>query len=165
MLSLPIPQATKEYRTIIRYYPLSLLKKPLEIHFLLGEYSTISEIRQKIQEQALKAGLIHPDHKELPFIARVKGKSVVEMLEREKFIKTHIEKGDEICTFERILLPEHQTEGHFILELKFAQYRRNYLFMSGQQQICTSRLIIANKAWTVRQLKIEIFKLLQPIIA
>jgi hypothetical protein len=28
------------------------------------------------------------------------------MIEREKFIKTHIEKGDEICAFERVAIPE-----------------------------------------------------------
>jgi hypothetical protein len=45
MLSLPIPQPSKDYRTVIRYYPLSLVKRPLELHFELGEYATISEVR------------------------------------------------------------------------------------------------------------------------
>jgi len=54
------------------------------------------------------------------------------MIEREKFIKTHIEKGDEICAFERVPIPEGQIQNHFVLELKFSQTRRNYLLMNSQ---------------------------------
>ena len=86
------------------------------------------------------------------------------MIEREKFIKTHIERGDEICAFERFSLPEGQNDQFFILELKLSQYKRSFMFMSSAQPICNSRLMVVDKSWTVRKTKIEIFKLFRPII-
>jgi hypothetical protein len=50
MLSLPIPQPTKDFKTTIKYYPLSLLEKPKEFIFSIAEYTTVTEIKQKIHE-------------------------------------------------------------------------------------------------------------------
>lgn len=45
MLSLPIPQPTKDFKTVIRYFPLSLLEKPKEFVFSISEYTTVTEIK------------------------------------------------------------------------------------------------------------------------
>jgi hypothetical protein len=37
----------------------------------------------------------------------VKGKNVIELLNKEKSIKSVIEKGEEICAYERIQIPEN----------------------------------------------------------
>lgn len=159
MLSLPIPQPTKDFKTIIKYYPLSLIEKPKEFVFSIGEYTTMTEIKQKIQE-----ALGRDASTDYPFLCKIKNKNVVELLDKEKFIKSYIEKGDEICAYERITLPPNTTENFFLLEVKIAQYRRNYLLISGAQQICNSLLLIADRRWTVRQLRLQIFKTLRPLI-
>lgn len=53
-----------------------------------------------------------------PFLAKIKNKSVNELIDREKFIKTFIERGDEICAYERRALPETGAEMFFLLEIK-----------------------------------------------
>jgi hypothetical protein len=113
MLSLPIPQATKDIKFTIKYFPLSLLNKPKEFTFLIGEYATLSEIKQKIAES------IPPEQSQhAPFIARMKNKSVTELVDKEKFIKTFIERGDEICAYERISLPDNAGDNFILTEVK-----------------------------------------------
>lgn len=41
----------------------------------------------------------------MPFLCKIKNKNVVELIDKEKFIKSYIERGDEICAYERITLP------------------------------------------------------------
>lgn len=113
MLSLPIPQAQKDLKVSIKYYPRSLLCKPKEFIFQVGEYATLNEIKAKIVENVPKEQA--EDH---PFVAKIKNKSVIELLDKEKFMKTYIERGDEIVAYERIALPENAGSSHFLLEVK-----------------------------------------------
>lgn len=113
MLSLPIPLAQKDLRITIKYFPRSLLQRPREYQFQLNEYATLNEIRAKIIES-------HPT-KEQPsdlFMTKIKNKCVNEILDKEKFVKTYIEKGDEICAYERVTLPENSGDNFFLLEVK-----------------------------------------------
>jgi hypothetical protein len=48
MLSLPIPHAQKDLKVSIKYYPRSLLDKPKEFIFQVGEYATLNELKSKI---------------------------------------------------------------------------------------------------------------------
>ena len=89
---------------------------------------------------------------------------MVELLDKEKFIKSYVERGDEIIAFERMPLPENHGDNFFLLELKISQYRKSYYVFSGVQQIATSRLFIIDKRMTVRQMKIELFKFFKPLI-
>lgn len=45
MLSLPIPQAAKEIRIAVKYYPLSLWAQHKEFIFSVSEFATLSEIK------------------------------------------------------------------------------------------------------------------------
>lgn len=159
MLSLPIPLATKELRLNIKYFPRSLTDPPREFQFLVGEFATLNEIKQRIAESIPPEQNLHP-----PFITRVKNKNVIELLDKEKFIKSFVERGDEIVAFERPPLPENHGDNFFLLELKICQNRRSYLWFSGVQQIATSRLFIMDKRMTARQLKIAIFKFFRPLL-
>ena len=49
MLSVPIP-INKDFKFTIKYFPLSLSEKPKEFQISVGEYVTLSEIRQKLVE-------------------------------------------------------------------------------------------------------------------
>lgn len=53
------------------------------------------------------------------------------MIDREKFIKTFVERGDEICAYQRIALPDNATDNFFILELRIVQVRKSYYLFSG----------------------------------
>lgn len=50
MLSLPIPQGTKEMKFQVKYYPLSLTSSPLLFTFSVSDYTTIPELKSKILE-------------------------------------------------------------------------------------------------------------------
>jgi hypothetical protein len=49
MLSVPIP-VNKEIKLTIKYFPLSLSEKPKEFMINVGEFVTLSEIKQKLVE-------------------------------------------------------------------------------------------------------------------
>jgi len=85
------------------------------------------------------------------------------MLDKEKFMKSYVECGDEIVAYERIALPENAGSSHFLLEVKIYQPRKSYLLFSSPQPIAHSRLFIINKKWTVRKVKFEIFKFFRPL--
>lgn len=124
----------------------------------MGEYATLNEVKAKIVENVPKE-----QAEELPFVTKIKNKSVVELLDKEKFMKTYIERGDEIVAYERIALPESSAGNHFLLEVKIYQQRKSYLFFNSSQPIAHSKLFIVNKKWTVRKVKFEIFKLFRPL--
>jgi hypothetical protein len=99
-----------------------------------------------------------------PFLTKVKNKCITEMIDREKFIKTFVERGDEICAYQRIALPDNATDNFFILELRIVQVRKSYYLFTGVQPVCHSRVIIIDKQKTVRELKMDIFKFFRPLI-
>jgi hypothetical protein len=43
---------------------------------------------------------------------------MIELLNKEKFIKSVLDKGDEICAFERPIIPENNIENFFLVEIK-----------------------------------------------
>jgi len=54
-------------------------------------------------------------------MARIKNRSVNDLLDRDKFIKSVVERGEEIAAYERIALPEGQAEHFFLVEVKLLQ--------------------------------------------
>ena len=51
---------------------------------------------------------------------RVHNKNIVEMLGKEKFIKSVLEKGDEICAYQRQNMRD-ELQDYFLLEVKIMQ--------------------------------------------
>lgn len=101
MLSLPIPQGTKETRFSIKYYPRSLSQRPKLFTFNVSDFTTIQELKTKILE-----GVPEPQRAHLPFMTRIRNRSVSDLLDREKFIKSFVDRGDEVAAYERMALPE-----------------------------------------------------------
>jgi len=50
-------------------------------------------------------------------LAKVKNKCSVDILSKEKFIKSLLEKGDEICAYERLHI-NGVTDEYFLVEIK-----------------------------------------------
>lgn len=100
----------------------------------------------------------------VPLLTRLKNKSVTDLLDREKFIKSFVDRGDEIAAYERIALPEGQAEHYFLVEVKILQSRRSYYLLKGTYQIANSRLFIFDKRKTVREVKKEIYAFLRPLL-
>ncbi len=100
MLSVPIP-SSKEYRLNVKYFPYNLLEQPLDFIFNVGEMVSASEIRQKVLDNL-------PQNKKniQLFITRVRDKSSVEIISKDKLISSKSDKSSEICVYERINLPE-----------------------------------------------------------
>lgn len=84
--------------------------KHKEFAINVGEFITINELRTKIFEY-----LPDSPNKQSPFIMRVHNKNVIELMGKEKFIKSVLEKGDEICAYER---PVSSDKEEFLLEVK-----------------------------------------------
>ena len=53
-------------------------------------------------------------------LARVHNRNVIELMGKEKFVKNAMEKGDEICAFERPIVNNFHGGGdeNFLLEVK-----------------------------------------------
>lgn len=85
-------------------------------------------------------------------------------MNKDKFVKSFVEKGDEICAYERIPLPEDAGNNFFLMEVKVSQHRKSYLLFSGQPQIANSRILIIDRRITVREFKLEIFKHFKPLL-
>ena len=92
----------------------------------------------------------------MPLIVRVKNKGIAELMGKEKFIKSILEKGDEICAYERPQIREG-SDDNFLLEVKIMQSRRSYFMYSGPQTITYSRLFIFERRSTVKEVKLRIF--------
>jgi len=43
---------------------------------------------------------------------------VINLLSKEKFVKSLLEKGDELCAYERLALPESGNDNFFLVEVK-----------------------------------------------
>lgn len=95
MLSVPIP-VNKELKLSIKYFPIDISQNPKEFIMNVGEYVTFSEIKQKLIEN-----LPEEQRKQPPFIVRARNKNIAELMSKEKFIKSVLDKGDEICAYER----------------------------------------------------------------
>jgi hypothetical protein len=95
MLSVPIP-INKDFKLTVKYFPLSLTERPKEFSINVGEFVTLNEIRQKIVDS-----LPEEQSKQAPFITRVLNKNVIEIMGREKFIKSLLEKGCEIVAYQK----------------------------------------------------------------
>lgn len=148
MLSLPIPQATRDTKFSIKYIPLSLAERPIDFTFQINDLTTFGDIKQKIQDN-----LSPSDNKEPPFITRVKAKSCAEILGKEKLVKPFLERvgqDAEIYAYERIPLPQNHEDNFLLVEVKLLQNRRSYYLMKGIHQFGVSRLFIYDKRWTVR---------------
>lgn len=52
------------------------------------------------------------------------------MFVREKMIRTNLEKGEEICVYERPHLQE-PIENFFLVEVKIFQHKRSYMFFNS----------------------------------
>ena len=52
------------------------------------------------------------------FLGKVKNKNTIELLNKERFIKSIFDKGEELCAFQRPALPEHGTDNFFLVEVK-----------------------------------------------
>jgi len=126
MLSVPIPH-TKEVKLPVKFFPLNPTQQPLEFVFSVNDFVSAQEIRSKIIDS------LGPDGKNLQlFICRVKDKSAIEIVGKEKMISTKMDKGTEICVYERMQIPESNKNDEFmLLEIKIYQYKRSWMFMSS----------------------------------
>ncbi len=52
-----------------------------------------------------------------PFIGKVKNKCSIDLLRKEKFIKSLLEKGDEIIAYQRPVVPDN-TDNYFLIEVR-----------------------------------------------
>jgi hypothetical protein len=64
--------------------------------------------------------LPHDNVKAPLFIGKVKNKNCIELLTKEKFIKSNLEKGEDLCAYERPVLPEGATDNYFLVEVKIS---------------------------------------------
>jgi len=124
MMSVPIP-VHKEFKLSVKYFPLSLADNPKEFIFSVGEFVTLSEIRQKLLDNLPKE-----QTKQAPFITKVHNKNVVEIMGREKFIRSVLDKNVEIIAFERPFIND-SIEGYFLVEVKIVQGKKSYFVFSG----------------------------------
>ena len=65
----------------------------------------------------MQENLTDEQNKSPPYLVKMKNKNLVELLEKEKFIKSYLDKGDEICAYERPSTKE-VIEDKLYLELK-----------------------------------------------
>jgi hypothetical protein len=92
-----------------------------------------------------------------PFLTRIRNKCISDLMDREKFIKSYVDRGDEVAAYERIALPEGAGDNFFLVEVKLLQSRRSYYLLKGTQNFANSRLFIFDKRKTVRDVKLELF--------
>lgn len=85
------------------------------------------------------------------------------MFVKEKMIRTNLEKGEDICVYERPQLHE-PIENFFLVEVKIFQHKRSYMFFNSVQPISHSRLFIFNRRMTVKDVKLQLFKYFRPLI-
>lgn len=75
------------------------------------------------------------------------------MLQKDKFVKNLLEKGEEIVAYQR---PIEDGKHKFFFEVKVFQQKRTYtswLYASAPSQICNSRLFLFDKTETIRSIK------------
>ena len=157
MISVPIPMNT-DFKLTVKYFPMSLAERPKKFHLSVGEFVTITEIRQKINDH-----LSTESTKQLPFMTRVQNKSILGIMSKERFKKSTLDKGEEIVAYERPFQND-SNEGNVLIEIKILQMKRSYLFMTNIQPISYSRIFVIDKRMTVRQFKKKIYEFFRPII-
>jgi len=146
----------KDFKLTLKYIPLALAEKPKELVMSVGEFVTTNEIKQKLKE------LVDYSDKAPPFIAKVQNKFVTELVGREKFIKSILDKGEELVAYERPVLRD-SNDCYTLIEVKIMQERRSMLMWSGLQPLTYSRLFIFDKRHTFRQIRKQIFSFFRPI--
>jgi hypothetical protein len=99
VLSLPIPNQKNNSFTI-KYIPVNTDESPKEFQLSVGEFVTVNEIRQKIEEYLKPED--DPDWIE-PFLTTVTNKQSIDLIYEERFLRTQgFEKqGMEIVAYER----------------------------------------------------------------
>lgn len=75
-----------------------------------------------------------------------------------------MDKGEDLCAFERQTTSEGNSEHLFLVETKIYQHKKSWYIFSGVQPISYSRLLIFDRRKSVRDVKKEIFKFFRPII-
>lgn len=65
------------------------------------------------------------------FLGKVKDKNQIDILSKERFVKSYLEKGVEICAFEKPFIPENATENYCLIEMKIFQHSRSYYIFKG----------------------------------
>lgn len=117
----------------IKYIPILTDAQPKEFQLCVGEFVTVNEIRQKIEEQ------LRPKEDEdewiPPFLTTVTNKSSIEINSDERFLKCHdLEKnGQEIVAYERepmsIFNPQKGDDISDLLlcEIRMVQPRRSMM--------------------------------------
>jgi hypothetical protein len=66
-----------------------------------------------------------------PFLGRVRNKNYIEVLGKERFLKPSFEKGEEICLYEKTLLPENSTDNYMLVEIKIYQHQKTWYVFKG----------------------------------
>jgi hypothetical protein len=96
----------------VKYIPIEITETPQEFLISVGEYVTVNEIRQKVEDyliaQKFKEGTPDDDWVS-PFLTHVQDKQGCEIINEEKFVRTQgLEKlGQEIVAYERAPLSKY----------------------------------------------------------
>jgi len=75
----------------IKYLPFNMGERPAEFQLSVGEYVTVNEIRQKVEDYLVNTKF--PDGKPdehwiCPFLTTVTGKQSIDLISEEKFVRT-----------------------------------------------------------------------------
>jgi len=75
----------------IKYLPFNIGERPAEFQLSVGEYVTVNEIRQKVEDYLVNTKF--PDGKPdehwiCPFLTTVTGKQSIDLISEEKFVRT-----------------------------------------------------------------------------
>lgn len=60
------------------------------------------------------------NQKTQPFLGKVKNKNCIELLGKDKFMKSNYDKSEELCIFERPVISESGTDNYCLVELKIS---------------------------------------------
>lgn len=136
----------------------------------VGEFVTVNEIRQKLEEYLKSEN--DPDWIE-PFLTTVTNKQSIDLIYEEKFLRTQgIDKqGMEIVAYEREpfsifdLKKDDDCSDFHICEIRMVQPRKSFMgLLSNIQPVGYSRLHLFRKEWTVKKLRMRIYEIVRPLI-
>ena len=88
----------------------------------------------------------------------------------QKFTSAHLATGEEFVAYERVPLSkldfydDDDYSQYYDCEIRMIQQRRSWMVMKAVQQIGYSRFMIFKKQWTVRQIRLQIYEMLRPLI-
>ena len=159
----------------IKYIPIDTSEQPKEFQMSVGEFVTVNELRQKVEEYLKKD--LKPDADEDdwvdPFLAVVTNKQVVDLISEERFVRTQglEKKNQEFVAYEREPLKLFDVKkgdgiGDFLIcEVRMTQSRRSYMGLySNIHAVGYSRLHLFRKGWTVKKLRLRIYELMRPMV-